>query len=139
MDDTHLKIQEINKRYCNDSASVDLLWSWIRKCIKSSFVEGEKRTEIRYGYKKCYLEYNIKNLSFTVVSSDYNLDSEDGILYDVGINIRPLLELHFGTDDVNVLKESVELLDEDFDEISKTLTDEIDTWCSHVRTVFKYL
>lgn len=132
-------LQHVCEIYCRTNTSRDFLYDWVRSCLHSSFSEWLPGDVVLFRHKRCFLEYNRKTLYFTAIKSTYDLDAGDGTIYDIGVCVRPLLNLHFGTDDINVLKESIELLDEDFHEISDSVTHDLDMWCSNVEDFFKVL
>jgi hypothetical protein len=143
--DKHIsKLIETLTKICLDYGSIqsgkeDLI-SWVNDCIKTSLDLPTRELKKSFKYNDCSIEYITENLLFSVVKGEQDADGlPTGITYDIAINVRPYFKAFFGVDRIPFLRKAVRLLDEDLNEISYEICDDIDQWCENVEQVFKNL
>jgi len=137
--DVLTEINSIYANYCSDKTTQEDLVHWINNCLKLT-ITGELETRQSFKYEECHIEYFKQLLLFSIVKSESDNDGyPTGITYDIAISIKPYLMMFFGTENVDVLRDAVQLLDEDLNEISAKLYEDIDLWGQNVAAVFNRL
>lgn len=140
MSDATAEIRAIEFAYCGSNESLEVLCDWVQACIQGSYKQNSDLDKLTHRFKDCHIEFLSKQLLFSVTKTEGTSDFvNEGVMYDIGISIRPYLVDLFGTDDLVLLRENINLVEEDFDELSMGLTHDINTWCLYVDKVFNGL
>ena len=130
------EINNICEAYCSDATTQEELVKWINNCLKLT-ITGELGIKQSFKYEECHIEYFKQLLLFSIVKSESDNDGYPiGITYDIAISIKPYLVMFFGTENIEVLREAVQLLEEDLSEISLKICEDITTWGQNVEAVF---
>lgn len=132
----YAKINDIYREYCGRRTTQEELNSWIKLCITQSILDAEE-LKTTFNYEEAHIEYFKSLKLFSVIKSEHEFDgSLKGITYDISICLKPYLLTFFGTDHLGVLKEAIHSLEDEVDDLSKQISDDIDTWCKNVECVF---
>ena len=137
--DALAEINKIQSSYCLAETTEEQLIKWINNCVRLSIVDEPERKET-FKYSGCRIQYLKKLTLFSLVKTKTDCDGyPTGVSYDIGIAVQPYLVMFFGTDRLPVLKQAVQLLDEDLEEISQKIFEDISAWCRNVDSVCNQL
>ena len=137
--DVLTEINNIYANYCSDKTTQKDLIHWINNCIKLTITD-ELQDRQSFKHEECHIEYFKHLLLFSIVKSESDNDGyPTGITYDIAISIKPYLMMFFGTENLDVLRDAVQLIDGDLDEISAKLYEDIYMWGENVAAVFSRL
>ena len=136
--DAATKIKAIESAYCGYNDSVDVLCRWVKHCIQRLYLRVAGDIKSTHRFKDCHIEFLSKQLLFSITKTERTSEYiNQGIVYDIGISVKPYLKALYGTDEMVSIQETLSLEEADFTELSAAIGKDIDTWCLNVDVVFK--
>jgi hypothetical protein len=139
-DDAATKIKAIESAYCRNTDSVDVLCVWIKQCVQRFYLKVANEDKYTHRFKDCHIEFLSKQLLFSITKAEGTSEYIDhGVVYDVGISVKPYLKTLYGIDEMVTIRDTISLEEADFTELSIEIGKDVNTWCVNVDTVFKNL
>lgn len=136
--DAATKIKAIESAYCGYNESVDVLSIWIKRCIQNLYLKKAEESKYTHRFKDCHIEFLSRQLLFSITKTERTSEFIDqGVVYDIGISVKPYLKTLYGTDEMAAIQETISLEEADFAELSAAISKDVDTWCLNVDVVFK--
>lgn len=129
-------INNIKNSYCDTVTSKEQLKEWIIDCIQITIKDKKQEYEALI-YLNCHIKYFKNLMLFSLIKTKVDSDGyTTGVSNEVGINMEPYFYKHFGTDRLNILKKTIQIIRLEMEDIANDITYDIDKWCKNIEDVF---